>query len=218
MPITYNNPTPQEVGQAIQGGPSETVDFLEGVVSVGRLGMALSGLANRNGGSILVGVRDQPRGIIPFDQNRLSWAFDKALAGLKPLPNVLLHPIDVGNRRVAVINVQPSPQVVVSPLGPFLREGAVTRMMTAEELRQRLPQVAGVPDLSAVLEAMQANTDIVGGLQEHIVTLQTTVIGLQSELRWSQRLLGQWKAILVSFGIGCVTGVIGNYIFKALGN
>lgn len=211
------SPAANEIAAAIRAGQNEHVVFLAGVPSVHGLAMQISALANRKGGVILVGVSDQPRGVVKYDHQHLGWVYEKAASTLKPGPNSTVHLEDTPLGRVGVVEVKPSAETVYTLIGPFVRDGLDTHQMSPEELTQRLPKAAGGQvDLSSVLNAMAENKVIVEGTQQEVVNLQGRVIELHEDLRYSQSVRGQWRSYLIGFLLGILASVIASYVFKYL--
>ena len=196
-------PTAQYVQALIAQGEGAGVIFLENVPSFLGLGQAISALANANGGTILIGVRPTQPFIVGVSWPSLSLIFDRAIALLNQVPNPTLHQVTVNSRHVGVLFVPAYPTVVATAGGAFIRDGQITRQMTQAEIAAKAAPPGAQPEIAVLAAAIVSNT--------------TTIVELRKEVAHAQSFAGQWKMLLISFFIGCVTGVIGNYLFKLLG-
>jgi hypothetical protein len=204
MPISFDNPTPEQVQAAIRAGESQMIEFKVGPTSGLTIAQNISAFANCDGGAILVGVRENPNSAVGCSYQAVSQVYDKAIQRLWPVPESRLHRVTIGSRDVGVIVVKPHLQIVFSDAGAFIRRGGKTETMTVAETASRLPAVVQQPDRDLIAEAFSRQTAM--------------IVSVQEQLRYSQSLRGQLTVLLLSFFLGCITGVIGNYIFKALGN
>jgi Putative DNA-binding domain len=195
-------PTPASVQQLIAQGEGPRLELKESTPSVLALGQLISALANADGGTILVGVRE-PNVIVGCNFHNLSQVFDRASANLRPTPASYLHQVTVNGRDVGVIQVPRSPQLVVSAAGAYIREGAASRALAPAEIQAKLGQ-AGAPNQDVIATAIAAITE--------------TVSALRQDLKRSQSIKGQLPSILIGFLLGILASVIASFIFEAIRN
>lgn len=210
------NPTPAYVQQRLAEGEGQNLEFIEAVPSYVRLGQLISAFANATGGTILIGVRANPPGVVGVNWLALQLVWDRALPQLNQIPNVVLHQVTVNESTVGVLFVPASQTVVAMISGAYLREGPQIRPMTPSEIAAKAvaPPPAAAPAAPVPPNVAHA-LDVLAGT---VAANTQTIANLQAAYEYSQTIWGQKKTILLSFISGCITGVIGNYIFKALGN
>jgi hypothetical protein len=194
-------PTAANVQQWLQTGESETVEFLGIIPSALRLSQLIAALANASGGVIVFGVQEHPArvtGISSWPQ--LNASFDRALLGLTPVPNTILHQVAMPNGKiVGVAEILASTTLVVSPAGAYVRRGESTVAMSPAEVQSKLaPQGQQTPR----------------GIAEQYAALTASIAGLRDELAHSQSWRGQWKGWLISALIGAVLGMPTGFVMS----
>jgi ATP-dependent DNA helicase RecG len=119
------------------GSESETLEFKESFDS--KVLETIGAFANANGGTILIGVRDDGHinGIVIGSNSLEEWA-QKMQAKIQPrfLPSITTH--KHGGRTVAVITVERADSLISVDGRFFKRVGKTNQVMSPEELRQRL--------------------------------------------------------------------------------
>jgi predicted HTH transcriptional regulator len=203
-------PDANYVQQLLQQGEGQHLIFIEKVPSYLRLGQSISALANAQGGTILVGVRAAAPQIVGVQWPQLIHVWDRAIALLNNVPNPTLHQVSIGNQHVGVITVPQSPAVIASAGGAYIREAGATRQMTQAEIAAKMAPVQPDQAVAVLSAAVATNTTTIVELRDELVQVRT-------ELAHARSFMGQLPGHAIAFVMGCVTGVIGNYLFKLLG-
>jgi hypothetical protein len=190
------NPSLDDVQRWMQGGETETVEFLGLIPSVLRLSQILAGFANGRGGVILLGVQESPTRITGITWQQLGAIFDRATMQLNPGANATLHQVQMPDgKTVGVIVVPRSQAIVLTQAGAFIRRGTRTEPMKADEIQTKLPP----SDPHAFAESLSS--------------LTTLVIVLNGKVEHGQTIRGQLKGLLIGAILGVVLGApVGYYI------
>jgi hypothetical protein len=196
-------PDAHYVQQLLQQGEGQHVIFIENVPSYLRLGQSISALANAAGGTILVGAMAAASPIVGVHWHQLSHVWDRAITLLNNVPNPTLHQVNIGDKHVGVITVPASAVVVASAGGAYIRELGATRQMTQAEIAAKMTPQEPHHAIAVLSAAVAMNT--------------TTIAELRDDLVHARSFKGLLPGYLISFLTGCITGVIGNYLFKLLG-
>lgn len=192
MPINLNQlPTEQTVQIALQEGEGQQIELMQSVAASSHLGRIMSSFANATGGAIFIGIKEHPRTVVGCDYQRVNSIFSHATDHSSPAPIAAMHRIEMPQGDVAVVIVQPHNGVVFSQAGAFIREGATTRIMTAEELQARLP-------------VQQAQPQGVQQIAVAFAETTATLTRLEAKLEQSQT----WRGQIKGFCVGVVASVV----------
>lgn len=192
-------PNSATVLEALELGEGQQIELKSSIPDPASLGNLISAFANASGGFIIVGVREQANQIVGCDYPRLARTFDRVVEKLRPAVGITLHRIEIQGRDLGIIAVKPSTQVVTSESGVFVRAGEKIRAITVPEAERKLPPQAQEPSIA-----------------ESLVILTQTIENLRSDLAYSRSFMGQLPGHIIAFVMGCLTGVIGNFIFSRL--
>jgi len=200
MPFNLNAmPDEQNVLEAIQSGEGQQIELRERINSALDLGKLVSGFANANGGWVIVGVRE-PATIVETDTVRLGQFFDNVSDRVRPAQNLMMYPVTLDGKEVRVVVVKPSPVLVMTDAGAFVREGDRTRVMLVEEIHAK-----SVPP--AAPQAPQPEDSAVS-----IARLTKTVNELLEKFDASQTWAGQKKNLMV----GCAGSTLSTLVVAFL--
>ena len=202
-------PAPDSVTKLIQLDEGPQVEFTNAIPSVTALAQIISAFANTEGGVVLVGVSKEAPQIRGINWEQMGRVFDRATETLKNIDNTTLHQVRVNEKYVGYIIVKKSPTIVIGPAGADRRVKDKIQPLTAQQLAAQIPAQGPPGGLEPLIQAIAALTDTVNN--------QTgTIEGLQAQVAVAQSFRGQWLGWLISFLIGCITGVIGNLITAAI--
>ncbi len=131
----------QEVTEAFQQGPGESIAFEVETIGLNRLAETLAGFANANGGLVLVGIDPNDRGVRGL--RAADGTADKALAaGLRCEPPLFLprpERIQVEGKEILVVEVPSGMPHAYSVRGKYLvRSGKRNLPLGPRQLRQLL--------------------------------------------------------------------------------
>ena len=173
-----------EIIDLIFQGESETLELKTTIREPHLLARLIGSFANTKGGKIVVGVKEPPE-VVGTDEGSLRRIYDSAIRKLTPAVSSSLSFIETEGKRVGVIEVSPSSEIVLAEGGAFVRAGTFTQPMAWTQMRERLPEK---PSAS---------------------TVQTQVIEqLREEIKDGNSWKTKWKDHLVSGIVGALIGAI----------
>jgi predicted HTH transcriptional regulator len=153
----------------LRQGEGSAVEFKTNLREPGVLARLISAFGNANGGVVLVGVDD--RGLpIGADIDQLSRIFHLALAQLVNAPRVDLEAVELNGRRLGVITVGKSDDLVISSEGAYARLDDKTAPLPLERIAAALvPRGAPPPSsTSAIAKAIHRLTQTVDDLHRQL--------------------------------------------------
>lgn len=217
---------PKELLDQIFTGESENLEFKTSIRDASIIARIIAGFANAHGGTLLIGVSEPPK-VVGVDPDQIKKLFETALRQIEPSTvQASLRFIDGGDgQKVAAIEVEKSPQLVLARGGAYVRSGAMTRAMSQPEILQMLtqfPPVAqksgeGLPEekpqqtLQATLETLAQS------LASHTAYLEDISADnkeLKNELKKANAPKAKWLERLYGFAFG----VAASLVAAALGN
>ena len=123
-------------------------EFKVNTPSPDNLARLLSGLANAEGGTVIVGVRE-PDAIVGTDPKKSESFLQRSIARLQGQIAIQHYVVEEG-KSLGIIRVEPAKTPVAAPDGYFRRVGANDRPFTAQQLIARM---SAVPDHSAAIDS-----------------------------------------------------------------
>jgi predicted HTH transcriptional regulator len=190
--------TEQQVRDIINRGESDRVELKADIRDPNQLSRIISGLANSNGGVVLVGAQT-PDQIPGCQRVQLTATYDAACKQLNRKPNGSLEFVTLDGKEVGVIDVAKSDKLVTSGAGVFVRSGSGTLSMTADQIFSKATGGGGDGSLRSLSNL----------IYEQMLTID--------RLRRSHEDTNSWKSkskdSAISGLIGAVLGVILSKIF-----
>lgn len=118
-----------ELLELIKKGETETVEFKRRAENIAE---EVSAMANHKGGVILVGVTDDGK-IVGVDKREIE-RISNQLQVLRPLSDIKIEEVKVDGKRVVVIRVKPSKNIVFVGHTAYIKIGTSKRPLNLEEL------------------------------------------------------------------------------------
>lgn len=131
-----------ELKKLIKGGETNTVEFKVAAPRATEMAERLCGLANAQGGLIIIGVKDAAREIVGIPDHRLGETLDVILRATRQMikPELVLNPPDpeiytIAGKNLVVATVRPSDGPVYQAHGIYwVRRGTHTVSLSLVEL------------------------------------------------------------------------------------
>ncbi|GJI89602.1 RNA-binding domain-containing protein [Duganella hordei] len=168
---------PEEILDLIFAGESETLEFKTALSDPATLARLIASFANTSGGTILVGVSEPPA-VIGIDPDRFERVYKAALQRLEPegVRTSLRFLDGGGGLKVAAVDVEKSPQLVLTQGSAFVRTGSVTRPMQWTQMLQQVSTTQPHVTLQTLAQAIEKQT-------AHLEKLSADNDDLKDELR-----------------------------------
>jgi len=186
------NYTQSDIEKLIQTGESESVEFKTFLRDPVLLSRLIGSFANRDGGLILVGIRE-PIEIVGCDFKQLKTVFERAKSMVKPSPDITIGSIQIDNKEIGIIKVEKSNEIVFAAGGVFERIGDSTVAMNSQSIKNKLVQVATPISNESLAKAIEQQTKIIEDLRE--------------EIRNSNSLKSKLKDYIIGGVIGALIGL-----------
>ena len=148
-------------------GESETLEFQPFIKDPMVLSRLIGSFANREGGMILVGIRE-PMEIIGCDIKKLKNVFEIAKSMVKPAPVISLEPIQFDEIEIGVIKVEKSNEIVFAGGSVFERVGLNTIAMNSQSIKGKLSQVSTTISSDLLAKSIEQQTKIIEDLRAEI--------------------------------------------------
>ena len=131
-----------ELKRVIKGGETNTVELKVAAPRATEMAERLCGLANAQGGMVIIGVEDASREIVGVAENRIGEALDVVLRAARQMvkPELVLDPPEpevytVSGKKLVVVGVRPSHGPVYQAHGIYwVRRGTHTVSLSLPEL------------------------------------------------------------------------------------
>jgi len=130
-----------DVLKLIKEGENEHIEFKE---RPSNLAEEIVALANADGGFILIGVTDEGD-VVGTDVRKARYSVSAALNTILPRPDVRLHEVDVGGRRIVVVEVKKGDTLYTVGGRAYIRIGTMKRPLTLMEIVSRSAELALLP-------------------------------------------------------------------------
>jgi ATP-dependent DNA helicase RecG len=182
-----------EILNLIFQGESETLELKTTIREPQLLARLIGSFANTKGGTIVVGVKEPPE-VVGTDEGSLRRIYDSAIRKLTPAVSSSLSFIETEGKRVGVIEVSPSSEIVLAEGGAFVRAGTFTQPMAWTQMRERLPEKPSASTVESLAHAIEKQTQVIEQLREEI----------KDGNSWKTK----WKDHLVSGIVGALIGAI----------
>ncbi len=182
--------------QLIEGGETSTVELKVASPRPDEMAERLCGLANAQGGFIIIGVQDETLKIIGVPQERMALTIDVILRSTRRIikPELMLDPPEpevymLGGKKLVVAAVPPNRGVVYQAGGvSWVRRGTHTVALTVPEIME-LAYDRGLIDWEKWLVREATLKDIDTGLVKEYLSLRSGGGGQNSRLKNLERAL-----------------------------
>jgi len=151
--------TPESISQLIKQGEGPTLEFKVNTPHPENLSRLISGLANTDGGTVVIGVRE-PATVLGTDIDRFKRLVQLARTRLHGEVEVIGYPVDVDGKHLGIIEVKRAKIPVASQEGYFRRVGDREEPLTTQQLVQTM---AAVPDHSAAITSLSETISVQSG-------------------------------------------------------
>lgn len=182
-----------EILELIFAGESESLELKTSVRDPRLLAKLIGSFANAQGGKIVIGVKEPPE-VVGVDEVLVRRVYEAARKRLAPEPNTKLSIIETEGKRVVVIDVERSAEIVLSEGSAFVRAGTMTQPMAWTQMRQHLPSQPSSATIESLTKAIERQSKLIEEMHEQIRESST------------------WQALWKERGIGIMLGVLASVI------
>ena len=169
-------PVPNKILDLLFRGENETLEFKTIVREPAILARLVASFANAKGGTVVIGVKEPPK-VVGVDESQLRRVYEAALKLLEPTKvKSSLSFLDADGLKVGLVEIAPSPELVLAQGSAYVRTGAMTQPMAWTQMRERLPQKPPEVTLESLMRASELQT-------EHLEKLSTDNEEMKAELK-----------------------------------
>ncbi len=151
--------TLETIAQLIQQGEGPTLELKVNTPHPENLSRIISGLANTDGGTVVVGVRE-PTTFLGTDIDRFKRFVQIAKTRLHGAVEVIDYSIDFDGKHLGIIEVKRAKIPVASKEGYFRRVGDREEALTTQQL---VKMMTAVPDHSAAINSLSETISVQSG-------------------------------------------------------
>lgn len=187
-----------EILELVFAGESESLELKTSVRDPQLLAKLIGSFANSQGGKIVIGVKEPPE-VVGVDEALTRRVYEAARNRVTPEPSTNLSFIEAEGKRVAVIDVERSSEIVLSEGSAFVRSGTMTQPMAWTQMRQHLPSQPSVNTVESLTKAIERQSKLIEEMHEQIRASNT----------WQAR----WKERGIGFLLGVLASVISSVVY-----
>lgn len=207
---------PKELLDQLFAGESATLEFKTSIREPSILARLVAAFANANGGTVLIGVSEPPE-VVGVEPEVIQKLYKAALRQIEPSTvRTSLRIIDGGDgMKVAAIDVEKSPQLVLCQGGAYIRSGTLTRAMGQPEILQMLTQIPPVTPTSPHLQpqltsqaTLQTLAQSLAGHTAYLEEISANNKELKDELKKANAPATKWKERAYGFVFGVVASLV----------
>lgn len=180
-----------EILELIFSGESESLELKTSIRDPQLLAKLIGSFANAQGGKVVIGVKE-PSEVVGVDEMLTRRLYEAARNRLTPEPNTKLSILETEGKRVAVIDVEPSSDIVLSEGSAFVRTGTLTQPMAWTQMLQHLPSQPSSSTIESLTKAIERQSKLIEEMHERIRESHTW------QARWKERGIGFLLGVLAS--------------------
>ncbi|MDX9770031.1 MAG: putative DNA binding domain-containing protein [Tenuifilaceae bacterium] len=190
--------TKENIEQILQNGETEQIEFKAFIRDPLILSKVIGAFANRNGGTIIVGI-EEPKKVIGCDFNRLEGILERTKSILNPVPKIEINQIEFEGKIIGIIEVEKSNNLIFAGGGVYERQGEMIRAMAPSELKNKIVQFSKPESQDLLAKVISKQTKIIEELRD--------------EIRTSNSLRSKLKDYLIGGVVGAILGLVLTLIF-----
>lgn len=182
----------------IFAGESESLELKSSVRDPQLLAKLIGSFANAKGGKIVIGVKEPPE-VVGVDETLTRRVYEAARKRLAPEPVTNLSFIEAEGKRVAIIEVERSAEIVLSEGSAYVRAGTMTQPMAWMQMQKRFPSQPSATTVESLTKAVERQSKLIEEMHEQIRESNT----------WQAR----WKERGIGFFLGMLTSVVASVVY-----
>jgi predicted HTH transcriptional regulator len=187
-----------EVLDLIFAGESDSLELKSSVRDPNVLAKLIGSFANARGGKIAIGVKEPPE-VVGIDEALTRRVYEAARKRLAPEPITKLSFIEADGKRVAIIDVERSAEIVLSEGSAYVRTGTMTQPMAWIQMQKHLPSQPSASTVESLTKAIERQSKLIEEMHEQIRESNT----------WQAR----WKERGIGFSLGVLASVIASVVY-----
>ncbi|MEG2976040.1 MAG: ATP-binding protein [Comamonas sp.] len=156
-----------EILNLIFAGESDSLELKTSIRDPILLAKLIGSFANGKGGKIVVGVKEPPE-VVGVDDVLARQVYEAAQQRITPKPKTELSFIEAEGKRVAVITVERSSEIVLSDGRAFVRTGTMTKPMAWTQMRQHLPVEPSTSTIESLTKLIERKSTIIEGMDKRL--------------------------------------------------
>lgn len=197
MVVTMDENTLRDL---VQQGESESVEFKTVLRDSSTLEKNISALANTHGGKIIVGIQE-PNKVVGTDPSQIFRLIERCRKSLSPSIDIDVATVTIEGKRVVVISVPKSPEVVLANGMALKRLGERIIPLTPREIAKKLWQESD-------REKIDRLSDAVSKLTNTVEQQNQMIIGFRSKQESACSLRSKAIDYIIGGFFGALFGVI----------
>ena len=191
----------------LAAGESQTVEFKASVPAPRALARTMAGMANAQGGSIILGLNDRVTEIRPVDLAEARGSHLEARQLLSPEPATDIYWLDTMRGRLVVIDVDPS------KAGPTLADGVVLLR------REKATRAADRADIVGILTRDSVGTRaakpaLIEGVAESLAAQSRLIEEIRTHQLEADSPTSRWAGYLISSLVGAAITLVLTFILS----
>lgn len=180
-----------EILELIFAGESESLELITSIRDPQLLAKLIGSFANAQGGKIVIGVKE-PAEVVGADEVISRRVYEAARKRLAPEPNTNFSIVETEGKRVAIIDVERSTDIILSEGIAFVRAGTLIQPMAWTQMRQHLPSQPSSSTVESLTKAIERQSKLIEEMHEKIQESNTW------QARWKERGIGFFLGVLAS--------------------
>jgi predicted HTH transcriptional regulator len=193
--------TKEELLDKLSRGENDQLEFKRHIQDPKTLAHLIAGFANNKGGQLIVGVKEYPVEIVGAEKDEFVKVLERAKKVLNPVPNISLNQLIDKEKRVIILDIEKSKEIIFSDGSVYQRVGELIKPMNHEEIHLKL-------------KVFPKEDDAIDNLAIAIAQQSKIIEELRTEISNSNSWKTKIKDHLVSGIIGAVIGFLFSLAFS----